>query len=108
MDYNFQTIFKFFLKINPFKVIKPLEIASATAFVAGDQSVRVQWTIEPRTHPKLVNLNHFTVEYYKKTIENNEAEIKTDEWQIYANEILPYVRAHTIKSLTPGFRLVFK
>uniref|UniRef100_A0A915DAW2 Uncharacterized protein n=1 Tax=Ditylenchus dipsaci TaxID=166011 RepID=A0A915DAW2_9BILA len=96
----------------------PLEIAQPVAFVAGDQSVRVQWAVQPVEHPQLARLLNFAVEMRRKDRrageedggeddESEEDENDTEEWSV-SDHVQPHVRALTIPRLVPDSDYQFR
>ncbi|KAI1718204.1 neuRonal IGCAM [Ditylenchus destructor] len=103
----------------PIEIIqKYFEILQPMAFVAGDQSVRIQWSIQPSDHPLLTRLLNFAVEMkrkekgaIRKDEEFNEdeenVEENPDEW-VVKDHVQPHVRALTVRRLVPNSEYQFR
>lgn len=72
-----------------------IQIQRLMAFVAGDNSIRIQWSVEPQFHTKLSHIKNFVVEMLQR--EANK--IAKNEWKII-DHVQPHVRALTLRKLS--------
>lgn len=75
-----------------------VQIQQPMAFIAGDNSVRIQWSIEPKFHTKLLRIQSFSVEI----LQRQANEVARNGWKM-VDHVQPHIRALTLRklSLTP-------
>lgn len=71
-----------------------IQIQQPMAFIAGDNSVRIQWSVKPKFHTKLTHIQNFIIEMLQK----DSNYIGKNKWKII-DQVQPHVRALTLQKL---------